>query len=209
MRILTAVLLLAAASGAVADDVYKWVDKDGVTHYGDKPPNRNAKPAELPPLQTYPGDKLPADLGTATAPPPAPAPAKLAVQIMSPSPDETIRNGEPVAVAVVVSPGLAPGQRLVYLDNGQPVGTPTGATSQPLMLERGSHALEVAVVDAGGKEVARSPVVTVHMKPPTVKKSAADAQGNDQDGRTLVPAGFARPQPPRFPRPAAPPQPET
>ena len=48
MRILIAVLALAAAAPSAAD-VYKWIDKEGKVHYGDTPPpNTAAKPVDLP-----------------------------------------------------------------------------------------------------------------------------------------------------------------
>jgi hypothetical protein len=37
MRYVLALLLLAAAA-AHAQQLYRWVDKDGKVHYGDKPP---------------------------------------------------------------------------------------------------------------------------------------------------------------------------
>jgi hypothetical protein len=35
---------------AQADDVYRWVDKAGLVHYTSKPPTKDSKPADLPPL---------------------------------------------------------------------------------------------------------------------------------------------------------------
>ncbi len=40
--------LLAASAGA--KPVYKWQDETGTVHYSSKPVNKNAKPAELPPI---------------------------------------------------------------------------------------------------------------------------------------------------------------
>lgn len=37
MRLLTLLALLACASAASATEVYRWVDKDGIVHFGDKP----------------------------------------------------------------------------------------------------------------------------------------------------------------------------
>ena len=50
---LALVLLFSAVSGFAADSVYRWVDKDGVIHYGGQPPSKDAKPAALPEIQTY------------------------------------------------------------------------------------------------------------------------------------------------------------
>ena len=40
------ILLLACTSGASAE-IYKWVDENGKTHYGDKPPTSDAENIEL------------------------------------------------------------------------------------------------------------------------------------------------------------------
>ena len=37
-RILIAAMMLALAAPAAAQQLYKWVDKDGKTHYSDTPP---------------------------------------------------------------------------------------------------------------------------------------------------------------------------
>lgn len=43
-RILIGALMLALAAPAVAQTLYKWVDKDGKTHYSDTPPpNQDSK----------------------------------------------------------------------------------------------------------------------------------------------------------------------
>jgi glutaredoxin len=38
MRVWLTIILLAATCGAAAQTTYRWVDKDGKVHYGDKPP---------------------------------------------------------------------------------------------------------------------------------------------------------------------------
>jgi hypothetical protein len=54
MRSLLPLLFLAAGSAAAAQqDVYKWTDDEGVTHYSDpKSASQQAKPVVLPPLDT-------------------------------------------------------------------------------------------------------------------------------------------------------------
>ena len=43
-RILIGAMVLALAAPAVAQTLYKWVDKDGKTHYSDTPPpNQDSK----------------------------------------------------------------------------------------------------------------------------------------------------------------------
>ncbi len=167
MRILLVLLLLLPSLAVAKDAVYKWVDENGVVHYTDKPPTENAKPAKLPPLQTYKGGTNPnltkfqkqEVKGTA---------GYAQIQIVTPSRDETFRGGERVVpVAVMVTPQLTEGQRLVYLLDGTPQSTPTTDTSFALTgVDRGSHTVTVSLVDANGTELASSSGVTFHMKPP-------------------------------------------
>jgi hypothetical protein len=170
-------VLLAAALPAQAE-VYRWVDKDGVIHYTDQPPTKDAKPAQLPPIQTITGG-----LGAAAVPAPktgpaggqadqAGAPAGIALSILSPSPEETVRRAErTLNVAVGLQQPLPEGAGLVYYLDGNPQNSPpTQSLSYTLTnVERGSHLLAVAVVDAHNRELGRSPPVIVHMKPPTAK----------------------------------------
>jgi hypothetical protein len=168
------------AKPATKDQVYKWVDKDGVVHYSNQPPADNAKPAKLPPIQTYKGGTNPnlskfakPTAGAAAAGSPG-AGATSLIEIVTPSHDETFRGGERVVpVAVVVTPQLVEGQKLIYLLDGTPASAPTTDTSFALTgVERGSHTVSVALVDALGETVATSPGVNFHMKPPTADMGA-------------------------------------
>ncbi|HUS24559.1 MAG TPA: DUF4124 domain-containing protein [Candidatus Binatia bacterium] len=152
------------------DKVYKWTDAQGVIHYTDKPPTKDATPAKLPPLQSYDGRSVPV-VPPSTPAARAPAAADVArVQIVSPPADEVYRDPETVVpVAVVVTPGLEDGRLLRYYVDGTPRGKASAETSDSISgLERGSHDIAVALVDASGRELARSSV-TVHLMPPTVK----------------------------------------
>lgn len=159
------------------DAVYKWVDDKGVVHYTDQPPTENAKPAELPPLQTYPGGSNP-DLYRFDTPrggaggKPVAAARNGMIDIVTPAQDETFRGGDrTVPVAVVVTPPLTPDQRLIYFLDGAPQSLPTTDTSFAFTgVDRGSHAVSVALVDETGQELGRSGTVTVHVKPPTVPR---------------------------------------
>ena len=47
MRVLTVAFLALVAVAAQAGEVYKWKDKDGRIHYGDKP-KHGAQPVDIP-----------------------------------------------------------------------------------------------------------------------------------------------------------------
>lgn len=178
MRTLIAVLVLLTASSAWAkDEVYKWVDDKGVVHYTDKPPTQNATPAKLPPLQTFKGGTTPnlnkfAKPGAAGAA--APAGGAVSVEVVTPSREETFRGGERVVpVAVLVTPQIGAGQKLIYLLDGTPASPPTTDTSFALTgVDRGAHTVSVTLVGEAGDEIATSGSVTFYMQPPTVDKPA-------------------------------------
>lgn len=55
MTALLSALLCCGPIGAATAQVYKWVDENGVTHYGERPPqNRKAQTVETKPM-TAPG----------------------------------------------------------------------------------------------------------------------------------------------------------
>lgn len=157
-----------------AAEVYRWVDKNGVVHYADKPQAPDAKPAALPPLQTFKAGSTPAldPVGGDAASNANTAPADTSsLRINSPAAGETIRDAQgEFTVAVAAAP--APGQAFVYYLDGAPQNAaPTPSTALLFTgVERGTHTLSVARVDAGGHELGRSPPVTIFMKPPTAIK---------------------------------------
>jgi hypothetical protein len=157
-----------ASKPAPQNQVYKWVDEQGVVHYTDKPPSDGAQPAKLPPLQTYKGGTKPA-LGKfekSNAKTGGAAGAQL--DIVTPAHDETFR-GTTVPVAVQVTPQLKDGQKLIYLLDGTPASPPTGDTAFALTnVERGTHTVTVTVVDEAGTQHGSSSGVTFHVLLPGV-----------------------------------------
>ncbi|MES2884614.1 MAG: DUF4124 domain-containing protein [Pseudomonadota bacterium] len=174
MRI--AILLAAALVGQPAwagDEVYRWVDKDGVIHYGAQPPNKDAKPAALPEIQTYSnrtGNKAlpvaPVDAST------KPVAAVKELRITAPVQDEIFRDPSAgISVSVAVLPALPPGTGIVfYLDGSAKNARPSPSTSTTFNgVERGEHSVVAALVDVAGKELLRSPPVIFHSKPATAR----------------------------------------
>ena len=184
------------AKAPVKDQVYKWVDKDGVVHYSSQPPVDNAKPAKLPPIQTYKGGTNPS-LSKFAKPAAGAAPgARMSgpasnIEVVTPSHDETFRGGERVVpVAVMVTPQLAEGQKLIYLLDGTPASAPTTDTSFALTgVDRGTHTVSVTLIDERGETLGTSAGVTFHMKPPI-----ADQKPPPKPAKPGTPA---KPKPPK------------
>jgi len=156
------IALLWAGSSSAA--VYKWVDTEGVVHYGDSPPASGAKPIDLPEVSSY----------TSTPVPPASSAAKGALAnvfkgydsltITRPKDDETIRSNEGlVQVDLVLSPGLQRGHSLQLFLDGKLVSDNVGAGVQLKGVMRGAHELTAVVVDKDGKAWIRSSPVRFYL----------------------------------------------
>lgn len=172
LAIPVAVLLSWTASAA---NVYRHVDKDGVVHYSDEPPTKDAKPVVLPPIQVVGPPRSASSSssgGGAVTGPDLTGGAPLSVGIVSPTPDETFRGDDrKLPVAVRLDKPLPEGFGLLYLLDGRPQNLKaTRALNFTLDgVERGEHMISVVTVDAAGREVARAAPIIVHMKPPTVQ----------------------------------------
>lgn len=167
----TLVLLLVAVSVPAAAEVYRWTDAQGVIHYTDQPPAKDAKPVELPKLQTYRSAPAPAPSAVAVPQPEAASAAPAVLQIVSPQPEETIRDAEG-RIPVAVSATLEPGEGLIFLLDGQPQGSePTRALGTVFSgVERGQHEIAVRLLGADGRERGRAASVTVFVMPSVIRK---------------------------------------
>lgn len=159
-------LLLAVYPIAAGAVIYKWQDASGRWHYSDIPAP-GADPVELPPLQVYTSPPLPPPASPAAKPEPPSIYAR--VEILSPAPEQTIRNGPgQVEVTVGLQPALRSGHRLRLLLDGVPVAEPVAETAFTLVnVDRGAHALSVEVLDDHGRVIARGGPQTFYMHRPS------------------------------------------
>lgn len=161
-------------SAAQTDTVYRWVDKNGTVHYSDK----KVAGAEKVSIQVSPSHKVPVTPVTTTAKnKPAGKPVaeqsktQYRTSITSPVHDSTLydNNGN-ISVSVDVKPEFGDGQTLQLLIDGTPVGekhqSPTLLVTN---IDRGSHNLQVQLIDKNGKIIASSEIITVHLRRASVR----------------------------------------
>jgi hypothetical protein len=159
-------------------EVYRWVDDKGVVHYGDRAPDAKTQPAVLPELQVIPAGPKPAPVavpageGVATAPsaPLQAEPPKLKISITTPTPEQVFHDtSREVPVRVELGSPLPEGAVLMYyLDGRAQNAKATREFSATLRdVDRGSHLIDVAIVDASGRQLIRTPPLIVHVQPPT------------------------------------------
>ncbi len=149
-------LLVLVALPALAQTVYRWVDKQGVVHYSDQP-HQGAQQVELGSATVLPF-KVPAQ---AEKPQTMPVPASVAkpayqVRILAPAPGSTIWPvNYKVHAKVQVTPPPGGGVLLKYELDGKMMGKPTAHTSVVLKpVYRGTHTLKVSLVGPKGESLA-------------------------------------------------------
>ena len=163
-------ILLSALSGAsaIGAPAWTWVDANGTVHYSDRPVE-GAKQVELVGAQ-FVGTRAPAQTAPrATAP--AAQSVYEAIDIVSPADQETLWNiGTMLNVQVRFQPQLQPGHRYDLVLDGQRrnVNTTNARPTLPDVF-RGTHTLQVVVIDSAGVELMRSPSRTFHVQQTSVQ----------------------------------------
>lgn len=162
MLILCCLLVITSMAHAA---VYKWTDAEGNVQFSDKP-QPGAEEVKGLKLQTYEAPPVGESESLKEAPQEEFAGYKK-VEILAPANDETIwDNIGTVSVKVGLAPDLqvARGHKVVLSVDGNPSeGAAATAFTLPNM-ERGTHSLQVTVVDEGGAALSTSPTVTFHLK---------------------------------------------
>ncbi len=162
--IITLVALLS--SSIFAAQIYKTTDKNGNVIFTDSPPEgQQAETVKLKPMTTIsppPAKPLP------SAPQPKEGDAEKfsynSVQILTPEPGETIRNTPVFEVIAAVDPDMLPKHSAILLIDGKPYGKRQKSLQFVLSeVDRGTHTLEVQIVDDSGKKQAGDSIeVYVH-----------------------------------------------
>jgi hypothetical protein len=175
MKTASIVLLLCLASASQAA-VYRWQDASGKTQYGDSPPDGvAAEEVELAPLSTYapppptaePAAEPATEAETGAEAGPVQRYRRLA--ITQPTDGQTLRSDDgAIRVAVDLRPALqeAAGHRLIAVIDGRRVPGSDGSVS--IVVDRGSHRLQVAVIDSDGKVLASSRQIGFEVRPKTI-----------------------------------------
>lgn len=165
-------LLLFVSGSALATTVWKWVDKNGVTHYSDQPVpgaievNINA--------QTYDASEAgspPQSGSTPSSAQQSQQAAYTSIEIIAPTNEQTIvGTGGAVTVSVSVAPGVRYGHALQVHMDGQLVSPPesTATSVQLSNVARGAHTVTASVVTPDGRVLIRSAPITFFVQQPTV-----------------------------------------
>ena len=163
MRKCLIALISLFSAAALAAPAWTWVDGQGRRHYSDVPVE-GATQIELRGSQGFSGAALQPTRNTAataslTGEGDEPPPVSYSVlEIVSPTPEETLRNiGGVLPVEVATYPALSVNHRFDVLLDGE--RRQLGSRSLQFTLSdvfRGEHTLGILVIDVEGREIARS-----------------------------------------------------
>jgi len=158
-------IVLASFSLVCMAQVYKHVDENGNVTFTDQPPP-NSVPIEIREPNSL---TAPAKIEYAPKAKPEPATAGYEVKITAPANETVIPRGPGnFSVSASVAPSLQSGATLQLLIDGVAQGEPQRSSSWALTnVYRGTRLLSVAVLDDRGKELAKSPEVTVYVFRPS------------------------------------------
>ena len=202
--IVVAGLVVSLAAQAQSQDIYKWVDKDGVVHYSDQPGSPDAELVPYPGLgYAPPEDAEPPELyQSERRDEPPVGPTYQTLRVLSPSQDEVFYGGDvSVSVQLELDRDLRPGDSVVVFLDGERVQESAALSATLTGLARGTHFVRAAVTDENGSAVITSPQVTFHLRQATIAgpaagpaahhPAAADAATRPLAARQHRPAGEA------------------
>jgi len=196
MRILLILAGLAFSLAAASQEIYRWVDKDGIVHYEDQPDSPNAKLITVIEPNAYEGEAATPDSGTSDSSEPEEVSSVSPYEqfsIVQPTPDEVFFGSDAaVSVQADLQGTLRPDHSVVFFLNGN--RRPASGLGMELTgLERGTYFLRASILDQNGNPVITSQQTTFHVRQTSVK--------NPQN--PLAPKPKPKPKPPQpAPKPA-------
>jgi hypothetical protein len=163
----TALLIAGLLVSLVAwpQEIYRWVDKDGIVHYADQPGAPDAVLVPYISLGTGPQDAGPPDLYQSEPQAQPAGPTYQSLRITSPAADESFYGADvSVDVRIQLDRDLRPGDQLVVFIDGQRTPEFSGTVTTLTGLTRGTHYLRAAVLDKEGSVVITSPQINFHLR---------------------------------------------
>jgi len=176
MRIALILAGLMLSQAAEPQEIYRWVDKDGVVHYEDQPGAPDAERVQIARANEY--EAVPQESGNgATYNQPAGPPRYDSLSITQPEPDQVFFGADAsVTVAAELGGTLEPDHTLVFFLNGTRVPADDGASVELSNLERGTHFLRATVLDQNGAPLISSQQITFHVRLPSTQNAQSQIQ---------------------------------
>lgn len=205
-------LIVPMLTGA---EVYRWTDDQGRVHFGDRPPgNRPSEAVDVrEPVRAVPLEGAREILERPVRTRGGRAEGEGAytrVAIVRPEDGAGVRaNDGTVSAELALEPELdaAAGHRVVWLLDGEEVGSGSSARATFQGLNRGDHTLKARVIDASDQELGASDTVEFSVLRFSVPRAQQRQQRPQQFPQGGAPSAPQAPQAPRTPTPPTAPNP--
>jgi hypothetical protein len=195
MRSILILAGLAFSLAAASQEIYRWVDKDGVVHFADQPGSDSAVLITvLEPNVSDPAEPEPSSAASRGEPQESDVTPYDSLSIVSPTPDQVFFGADAVVTASAELGGtLRPDHSVVFFLNGNRHEA-SGLSAEFSNLARGSYFLRASILDQGGRSVISSQQISFHVRQPSIN-SPQSPQGRPPPRPTPRPAPL--PAPPR------------
>lgn len=174
MLLLIPLFVMSVSSLQAETTIYLWVDKHGKSHFSDTAEpgteqiiveNKNLMPVNTnqPTIKKLSEvDDLSLDRKKAI---------NYQAEIISPQDDMAIRSNDgALDIHVKTTPEKESSQRLQLFLDAEPLGTPQlSPTMRAFNVDRGTHQVQVHLLDETGKTLAKTQIVTIHLKRAALK----------------------------------------
>ncbi|MFD2231962.1 DUF4124 domain-containing protein [Alkalimarinus sediminis] len=176
----TSILLsaLVALSAPTHADIYKSVNDEGVVEYSDQPREGSEKiKVKNPQSITLPkaADVFSSD-GSSTDTTADSGALYQRVTITQPANESAFNSGNGlVSVSSETTPALQPGHSLQLVMDGTPYNSNTSGSFGLSNVDRGTHQLQVNVIDSEGKTIISSDVTTFTLHRPQAPRKTPRA----------------------------------
>lgn len=169
------IYLCIPISGLADTKIYHWVDEQGKSHFSDSaaPGTEEIQVSHQNLLPNNPAEqqKKEDELSPANE-----QPQKTAIEyhasITSPIDDQALRSNDgTINIDVAVTPEKKNKQTLQLFLDGKELGKPQlSPTISAQNIDRGTHQVQVHLLDENGKLLTKTQIVTVHLQRATVVK---------------------------------------
>lgn len=197
---------LTMSLAAASQEIYRWVDKNGIVHYSDQPGAPNAELIDVIEPNAYDSadTSLAGSTGTVAGDGGQDVAPYGSLSIVSPEPDQVFFGADAVVtVAASLDGTLQPDHEVVFFVNGD--RRPASGLSLELSnLDRGTYFLRASVLDQGGKPVVSSQQTTFHVRMPSILSPQSPQAPSKPGTPSRPPQPTPTPTPKPKPTPALP-----
>jgi hypothetical protein len=204
MRILVILAGLTLSLAAVSQEIWRWVDKDGIVHYADQPGSPDAKLISVVDPNSYESDQATATYQSSGGNAEESGPGSFydSLTIVQPSAEQVFFGADPVVrVEAALDGSMQTGHSLVFHVNGKRRPATSGFGLELRNLPRGTYVVQASVIDANGATLITSDQTAFHVRQPSINSPQSP------QARPRTPATPSAPAPAPTPTPAPRPAP--